>query len=152
MEKYARNFTFEKAAKYRNYITALQSLLKQEKAIDFIKGAGKMAVFEKLNESTIKLFFIQGNRILNRKKISLTNKSELQKGINETILTIQKEKNKIIPSTVITKEDMDEAQIIYHYLQKGDCHYFQIADSWLEKEKIPLLEQKLKEAISVLSP
>lgn len=90
MEDFANSFELEKAAKLRDYLKALRSVLSQERAIEFIKGAKKLVVFEKLNESTVKFFLIQGNQVLVRKKCSLENKEKLINTVIQTILSNQK--------------------------------------------------------------
>lgn len=144
MEDYARAFEFEKAAKFRDYIKALRTVLRQERAIEFLKGAKKLVAFEKLDEKTIKFFLIQGNRVLARKKCSIENKSKLVEAVQATIFSNLQNSQSKQDNKMLGKDEMDEAQIIYHYLQNGNCKYFQLEDHWLEEEH----SNSLTEAIS----
>lgn len=134
MEDFADSFEFEKAAKFRDYLLALHSVLRQERAIDFIKGAKKLVVFEKLDEKTVKFFLIQGNQVLAQEKCSFENKKKLIKTVIETIFSLQKKSQQPQYNKIVGKDEMDEAQIIFHYLQNGDCQYFQLENAWFEEE------------------
>lgn len=147
MESFAKEFQYEKAAKYRDYLNALRSLLRQERAIEFIKGDKKIAVFERLQEKTFKFFLIQGNQVLYRKKYSLDHGKNIGEEIVQTILSFQTKDKAKTTAKIIRKEDIDEAQIIYHYLQKGDCHYFQLDEDRLPDEAISHLARITHQAI-----
>ncbi len=150
MENFANTYAFEKAAKYRNYLLALRSILNQIKGIRFIDEAGAIVLFEKLDEKTVKFFLIKGNRILYRKKYTLSQSMEVAHMVDEWINHIKKAK--YTPSLRLTKEEMDTARIIYHYLEKDECYYLQIPESSLQKGKFPNLERKLAEMIDSFIP
>lgn len=64
----SEQFDFETAAKYRDYINAVNFVVNKEKVIEFTEDNKNIAITEYLNDSTFKLFLIKGNRVLFSKK------------------------------------------------------------------------------------
>jgi excinuclease ABC subunit C len=49
---------------------------------------------------------------------------------------------------VVSKEELDEAQIIYNYLKSGHCRYRIIPNDWLEAGNDLLIQNVLEELIN----
>ncbi len=132
MQSASENFDFETAAKYRDYISAIKTLLSKEKVIEFTEGNKNIAVVENLNDSIIKLFLIKGNKVLFNEKHNLDTLSseEIYTKIKSSILNCFKD-NELSLTIEISKEDIDETQIIYSYLKSNSCNYIIIPDEWL---------------------
>ncbi len=130
----AENVDFEKAAKYRDDIEAITSLLKKEKVIKFTKKNKNIVMIEYLPEHSMKLFLIKGNKVLFSEKYQLENIEQLKKQIKTIILTFFK-RNTRQPSLKISKNEIDDAQIIYSYLKSSNCNYIVIPNTWLHPKK-----------------
>ena len=143
----SENFDFETAAKYRDYIEAITSLLNKEKVIKFTKRNKNMVMIEPLSEHTIKLFLIKGDKVLFSEKYQLKSnlKEQLKEQIKINIVTFFK--NKGHKSTKeISKDEIDQAQIIYSYLKNNNCNYITIPNKWIltkDSEQIDLAIDKL---------
>ena len=145
----AETFQFEKAAKYRDHIHAVKSLLNKEKMIEFTLENKNMAIIEYLNDHSFKLFLIKGKEILYRQKYFLENEDieHLCSIIKEPILTYFHKKTPN-PTKEISRDELDEAQIIYRYLKSSLCSYITIPEKWLTPRNISKIDKKL---ISIIS-
>ncbi|MGG1676344.1 GIY-YIG nuclease family protein [Neobacillus sp. NRS-1170] len=142
----SEQFDFETAAKYRNMLDAINPIIYKEQVIEFTEENKTIVVRESLNDSTFKLFFIKGNKVLFSEKYHLgcTNGLEHLQSIKEKILT---NFNPSTSPTKVSKNDLDEAQIIYSYLMSENCSYKIIPEIWLESEKRTLIDEALNELI-----
>lgn len=140
MQAAAEKFDFETAAKYRDYITAISSLLNKEKVIEFAMENKIIAMFEYLGEDTIKFFLINGSKVLlsNSYNINSLDISELK----DTILNCLKNAGSDL-FLEIGREEIDEVQIIYSYLKSSNCRYIIIPDHWLKSKNTPALDEAL---------
>jgi excinuclease ABC subunit C len=131
MELAAENFDFETAAKYRDYIDSVNFLLYKEKVIQFTEENKNIAIIEFLTEHTFKLFLIKRNKVLYSEKYKSENQEELVTAIKTKMIHCFKP-HKLHLSLDVSKEEIDEAQIIYSYLQSGSCNYIYIPEPWLD--------------------
>lgn len=132
MNSYAQSFDFESAAKYRDYITAIKYLKSKVKVIDFTQGNKSIALLEQLSDNCIKFFLIRKNAVLFSEKYNLKNiSSEDLKCILRKNIALYLMDNTSIASKFIKKEEIDEAEIIYSYLQNenNDCKYVIIPEN-----------------------
>ncbi|WP_445506255.1 GIY-YIG nuclease family protein [Niallia sp. 03190] len=127
------NFDFEKAAKARDCIEAVNSLLKKEKVIEFTKENNNMVVMECVDDLKVKLFLINRNKVLFNQMFEIESIKKQCAAIKSNILAYFKTKCPNSP-VVITKDEIDEAQIIYRYLNSNACEYLSIPEKWLYKE------------------
>lgn len=140
----SEKFDFEAAAKYRDYINALTSLLDKEKVIDFTEGNKNIVMIEHLGDSTIKLFLIKGNKVLFSKKHNLKNinSEQLSTIIQKNILDYFKTADLNSPVEV-GKNELDESQIIYSYLKSSSCRYTIIHQKWVDSKNKNLISQEV---------
>jgi excinuclease ABC subunit C len=123
----SENFDFETAAKYRDYISAVTSLLHKEKIIEFTEENKCIIITENLDEEYFKLFVIKCNKVIFSERYSL-------KTTNIELLVKQLQDNTsafLIPDSLnssfeVDIDDIDEAQIIYSYLKSSKCQYWLI--------------------------
>nr|WP_223282840.1 GIY-YIG nuclease family protein [Neobacillus kokaensis] len=141
----AENFEFETAAKYRNYLDAIHSLLYKEKVIEFTEENKNIMMVEFLTDRTFKLFLIKRNKILFGNKYELRNLEELISLI-EADLKNSLEAGESCSPKAVGKEEIDEAQIIYNYLESGKCSYRFIPEKWLMSES-PALKDTIRELL-----
>ncbi|MGZ4161165.1 MAG: UvrB/UvrC motif-containing protein, partial [Neobacillus sp.] len=126
-------FDFETAAKYRDYIDAISTLIKKEKVIEFTEENKNIVIIESLNDDTIKLFLIKGNKILFSEKYLLNDLKQLCALMKTAILNFFKTEVRNL-SERVGKDDIDEAQIIFSYLTGSTCKYAIIPETWLDPE------------------
>ncbi|AGK99418.1 UvrB/UvrC motif-containing protein [Clostridium pasteurianum] len=129
MNSLSDNFDFEKAAKYRDYISAVNYLIDKFKVIEFAEENKNIALLEPLGDNIIKFFLIKGNKLLFSKKYILKDIENLKSIMKNNILFYFKDKgSKNLIG--IGKEDIDEAQIIYSYLKNksNSCNYVIISE------------------------
>lgn len=136
----AEQFQFEVAAKYRNILETVNALLYKEKVIEFTAANQNIVVVESIDESAIKFFLIKGNNLLYCEKIKNQQNLEI---IKNNIFTFFKNSKHSSP-LVISKDDIDEAQIIYSYLKSGICRYQIIPDQWLESENVTVIDDAVE--------
>lgn len=116
MKRAAQNLDFEKASMYRDYGSVLKMLGFREEAIAFSLSNQKGIAFISRPEGGVKCYGLLGTQVifttyLERKQIS----SELLRNFNA---------NKTSPRTQLSKEEVDEAHIMYSYIMsQADCEY-----------------------------
>lgn len=136
-------FDFERAAKIRDDLEWINSLLNKEKAIEFTEKNKNLVIIEQINEKVTKLFLIKGNKILFNQKAEWT--ESLPEWIKLKILDCFNFESH--PSTIeIGKERIDEAQIIYSYLKSSSCKFVEIPEKWL----LPKNQNKIDNALNNL--
>ncbi|MBL4935618.1 GIY-YIG nuclease family protein [Clostridium sp. YIM B02515] len=135
MNSAAQNLEFDTAIKYRDYITAVNSLINREKILEFVKENENIAVVEFLDESNIKFFLISGISIIYKEKFSLDDckLKPLAAYLSNTVIKLLKSKP-YDASTEIGKNEIDQTQIIYSYLnsKQKSCNYFSIPEACIE--------------------
>ncbi|MGG3562810.1 GIY-YIG nuclease family protein [Neobacillus rhizosphaerae] len=131
----SNNFDFEAAAKYRDTLDAIQSLIYKEKVIEFTEANKNIALIEYIEDATLKLFLIKGNQVLFSKKYKTKeeNSEQLVEKIKANILKHFKSFSNH-SSIEVSNNEIDEAQIIYSYLNSSSCKYVVIDEKWLEFE------------------
>lgn len=136
MQEAAERYDFEAAAKYRDTLDSVKYLLNKEKVIGFTEANRNIVISEKLDEHTIKLFLVKRNRVLYSKKFNLQDYPSAELRIKEQAGLIQfcfREDPETAAACAgdITRDEIDEAQIIYSYLQGSSCNYLQIPQDWI---------------------
>lgn len=150
MKTASQSFDFENAAKYRDYINAFKTLISKEKVIEFTEDNKNIVVIEYLDASSIKLFLIKGNIVLFNEKFFLNslNNEELSTKIKINILNFFKY-NELSTTIEVSKEDIDQAQIIYSYLKSNNCKYMIIPDNWLDSEKYAYIDKAISNLLDL---
>lgn len=145
MTKAAEDLEFIEAAKYRDYIGAIDYLISKQKVANYSERNRNIAVLEALYNDEIKFFLIKGNKVIYKEKLSFkeTSYEEIKYKIIRSILACLSD----TPSgrtRKISKEEIDEAQIIYSYLKNNKaCNYTVIPNTWIVKKQ----DAKLGEAV-----
>jgi excinuclease ABC subunit C len=143
MERASNEFQFEEALKYRNYYKSISILLYKENVIKFTEENKNIAVIERLGDSSLKLFLIKGNMIINSQKYEMENVEQLSETIRTDALTyFQKIGHQETVS--INKENLDEAQIMYSYLNGSNTKFIVIPDEWIDSGGCAELVQEIR--------
>lgn len=100
--------------------------------IEFTRANQNIIIIEFLSEDTFKMFLVKGNMVLFSQLYTLgSTKLEL---LIEKIKLVSASTFKINTSraaVVVSKDDIDEAQIIYSYLKSSTCKYRVIPERYL---------------------
>ena len=116
MQSLAEDLSFEKAARYRNYLQAFLSLLQKEEVKDFTEGNQQFLVVEKLADGRWKVLVIWRTDVLLNDVYEDPSKVVADvRHILETASPIRSQK--------VNRFEIDKAHIIYRYLRSGDCKY-----------------------------
>ncbi|SHI93053.1 excinuclease ABC subunit C [Geosporobacter subterraneus DSM 17957] len=117
MEAAARQ-EYHKAAIYRDELAVANMLKKRQKALGAVEDIKDILAMERIDEKQVKAFFIRDYRLWQKRRISLDGKSieavieELREFIYPQLKKRHKRERK-----PLEHEAIDEAQILYHYLQ-----------------------------------
>ncbi|UII56409.1 GIY-YIG nuclease family protein [Cytobacillus spongiae] len=123
MENASSSYDFEQAAKLRDTINALNGMYKKQQVIQFLRENQQLVVLDK---SSLKLFFIQGNRILYQHKLA-TQENPIECLGNAIKDYFQQNESPVI----IDKQEIDAAQIVFSYIHSFACQYIRVQDEWL---------------------
>ena len=137
-------FDFEAAVKYRNILEAINAIIYKEHIIEFTEENKNIVVVEAIADDVFKLFLIKGNKLLYSEILNNQDIKQELGIINSNIITYLKN-NSLGSSLVLSKDKVDEAQIIYSYLNGGNCSYRIIPDDWLEAKNDSLMGKGLEE-------
>lgn len=135
MEEAAEQYDFEAAAKYRDYVGAVQALLHKEKVARFTSENQNVVVLEPVNEQLLKLILIKGSRILFQSKLETGHpdmgqlQDEVQSAITGAFTALSPQ-----PAEAVSRHKIDEAQIIYSYLKSHSGSYILIPQELLGPE------------------
>ena len=145
MEGAAENYQFEAAGKWRDCIHALQSLIHKEQVIRFTKENTRIIVTETLNDDTLKLFLIQRNKILFSRKY-LLHDVDVNRLINDIKYNLCRSSSNTATQKT-RRDEIDEANIVYHYLQSSNNRFLVIPDNWLQQENERMIDEKLSQLL-----
>jgi excinuclease ABC subunit C len=125
----ADRYDFEAATKLKNQLEAISYLIKKEKVIEFTEENKNIVMIEFLSETVCKLFVIKRNKILYSEKISVDSVQLEQ--ISFTVKTYLE--NAITQHQIeVSKDELDESQIIYRYLTNSQWEYVVIPENRIQ--------------------
>lgn len=151
MHQASEEYNFEAATKYRDWIDTVSLLLKKEKVIEFTEENHNIIMVERIDDSSIKMFFVKRTQVLFSDIYEMNNVN-----IDQFIETIklnaqayfQNHKRKKFYD--VSRDEVDEAQIIYSYLNNPNCHSIIIKDQWLKPVNSSTLDKALLKFCSYL--
>ncbi|WP_405081114.1 GIY-YIG nuclease family protein [Paenibacillus chitinolyticus] len=150
----AEKHNFEAAAKYRDLMKTLGSLIHKEKVIGFAEEGRNIVILEPVNGREAKLILVKGNRIVRDTKVEAPDTDrngpaaphKLHTLVRSAILGTFRPADPAAPRPKISRHDIDEAQILYSFLQGSARSYLIVPEHWL----IPGHEDELGEAVEGL--
>lgn len=152
MKAAAEVLDFDKAAKYRDDIGALQHVLNKQKTIRFSQSSRCMVALEQMEGRQYKLFILKGGRIVYKERFELSEHTEkLEERIRELIARykplLQKKEN-----IEVEKGEIDQAQILFSYLKnKKECSYLLIPRNWMSSKESEKLYKGIREFVGSLN-
>ncbi|ODG90188.1 DNA helicase UvrC [Gottfriedia luciferensis] len=128
----SEQFDFEAAAKYRDWIEMVKSLINKEKLIEFTEKNHNIITIEQLENNKFKYFLIHRTQILHCELVEIEDDSfdQLIKQIYSNSLDYFKYNNNQ-SSIDVSRDEIDEAQIIYSYLNSMNCKHLIVPKRWL---------------------
>ncbi len=152
MHTASEKLDFETAAKYRDYIRAVNYLISKVKVIEYTEKNKNIVVLEHLSDEIFKLFLIKGNKVLFCEKYCFEAFDyEKLKAIIKTNIVSYFDNKALKEAIKIGREEIDQSQIIYSYLnsKSSSCRHAKIPEKWLSAAN----NTKLDNAIdNILSP
>lgn len=137
MNNAAMRLDFEKAARYRDYLSAVNSLVGKGKVIEYAEKSRNIAMLEHLDDGSFKFFLIKGNSVLFSEKYRVED-SEPEALKEDLKARIKGCFGAGAPGSGIRigREEIDEAQIIYSYLKNksNNCRHIIIYRKWLKPQ------------------
>jgi len=134
MNNSSEKFDFENAAKYRDYINAVNYLIDRVNVVKFTETNTNIALLEHLDNNSFKFFLIKGNNMLFKEKYFIKdyNLKDLKSHLRNEVIRYFNSENTNYPID-IGKEEIDQSQIIYTYLKSktNNCNYSIISDELL---------------------
>jgi excinuclease ABC subunit C len=115
---------FETAAKYRDYIEAINYTLNRTNMINYMDLNRNVILIENLDKDSIKFFLIKDNKIIFNEKFNLISTNQLIEYL--TKITSDHFTNvSLSNSSYFDKDAIDEAHIIFSYIQSkaNNCRY-----------------------------
>lgn len=153
MKETSQRLDFNKAAKYRDDIYALNHIMNKQKAISFTKRVRNIAALEPVGNFQIKLFLIRDNNLLYSEKIEYNSiDQDSIKGYIKGYILEYLNNNENEELRTFDKRDIDQAQIIFSYLKnrKNNCSYILIPNSWLKDREGIRLDNGIDKLLSVI--
>ncbi|KUO71475.1 MAG: DNA helicase UvrC [Clostridia bacterium BRH_c25] len=152
MNMASEKLDFESAAKYRDYISAVNYLISKIKVIEYTKENKNIVVIEPISDDSIKAFLIKGNKVLFCEKYTIKDYGyeKIKTTLKANILTYFK--NKALRSPLeIGREEIDEAQIIYSYLnsKSSSCKHAIISERRLDASNNRRLDNAIDKLLYV---
>lgn len=141
MKLASEGLDFESATKYRDYISAIQHLIRSKRIGTLVKKTKQIVILEPLGAQAGKLFLIRGNQIVFKEIIDLDAFSLEQlkaKILNYLLAYFKRDRGKT--AYMLKQAQLDEAQIIDSYLNSNHCHHLIIPRKWLNIDHFEKLE------------
>lgn len=144
MQEAAERYDFEGALKFRDRLNMLIPLKRKNQVIEFMKEDHCILCLEPLDAEAYKLFLIHRNKMLwsGIYPIQELETQTSQAEIRSLLMTHLYERVAYSVES-LTRDEIDEAQIIYSYLQGNASKHVLIPKKWLSKE----YEDRFTEAI-----
>ncbi|HYE81979.1 MAG TPA: UvrB/UvrC motif-containing protein [Clostridia bacterium] len=146
MKNASEKLDFESAAKYRDYISAVNCLVGKSNVVEYTKGNKNIVVLEHIGSNNIKVFLIKGNRVLFSEKFGVKDYDldNIKSILKADILTYFNRKPLANP-VEIGRGEIDESQIIYSYLNSkaSSSRHVIIQEKWLTASNGKKLDKAL---------
>ena len=99
-----------------------------------------------MSDKTVKLFLIKGHEIIFSEKFAFEQVEQLSGRIKSAIHAHFQESAKR-ESLTVSKEKLDQAQIIYNYLNSTNARFTIIPDIWNDTTDFAELDEGIKELV-----
>lgn len=150
MREASDRYDFEAAAKVRDALNAIDLFAKQEEVAGFTEQNRNLVVLEHLNEQEFKFFLLRRNQILYSQKFDLSKDTHaaLPKELVDKALACFGKAGLPLAGKP-SRDEIDEARIIYRYLHSSDCRHTSIPQTWIETRDSAQIAHILEEMIRI---
>lgn len=150
MNSASEKLDFESAAKYRDYLSAVNYLVRKVKVLEYTKENKNIVLLECLGDGSIKYFLVKGSKVLFSEKYlpEGSDYEKLKAILKSNILTYFG--NKAPGGSIeIGRDEIDEAQIIYSYInnKSNNCRHVIIKAKWLNASNSAKLDNALNKLL-----
>lgn len=154
MEIASENLDFEKAAKIRDYVKALKGVVAAQNTIRDSNKRKHIMALQDIGENSCKIFLIYGNRLVNSLVIdggALINHEFVEHAIFSSGEHSESKENLELGvrngETTVTKEELDEEQIIHSYLKskRDTIKYKQIPYKYIKAKDYKYISEVLND-------
>ena len=151
MKKAASNLDYEKAAIYRDQLTALSSIIERQKIVSTNEmDQDIIAVAQGGGISWVQIFFVRKGKIIQRQHFTLNTEDE--EGIAEILSSFVKQyynNMTFIPKEILLEEELEDAEIIEDWLtnKRGNKVSIRVPKRGEKKELVNMVK---KNAISMM--
>src|SRR5690606_499551 len=124
----------------------------KEKVIEFTESNKNIVIQEYLDDDTSKIFFVKGKDVLYHEiynHMEYDNES-IAKKIEEHIYHYF-EASMNERDIVVEREEIDEAQIIYSYIQSRNCRHFIIPEKWIQQKQTEKIYREIVKLLTYLT-
>ena len=145
MEAASLALSFEKAKLIRDTINNLSIITSLQGVIHLAKEMKSIIVINRIDENFLKIFCIKGNKILYKEKIKL---EEFYRDLSVNAVKIKSIfLGNSMDTLSLTKEDIDEANIIYSYIKNKNknLNFFLLDDK--DIRNIQVIEKEIKKLV-----
>ncbi|WP_028590634.1 GIY-YIG nuclease family protein [Paenibacillus massiliensis] len=137
MYKAGEAYEFEVAARIRDQLKAVRFLLRHEQVVEFAAVNHQIAVLERMEDGRAKLMLVTGSRIIDSTLLDILEltateqRRTLRSAIIHGLQGMQDDEDSgnttlAEPQHNMSRDDIDEAQIVYRYIQSEECCYVNI--------------------------
>lgn len=132
----SEQFDFEAAAKFRDVLQSIRFLEHKEKVIGFAGSNPNVLLYEPVDEETIKLFLVKRHTILFSRSFPVATDRERQQLTKEAGMLVRAyfKNDEDAYTSEVGRDEIDEAQIIYSYVQSHPGQVALIPDAWLNTD------------------
>lgn len=152
MEEAAENLEFEKAARLRDQLQAIEQIITQQKAV--LGGDDDrdvIAMARGLNQSCVQIFFIRGGKIVGRENYFLRGTDGTGRG--EIIASFMKQfylNCQFIPRNILIETELEEQEVLEQWLsdKRESRVYIKVPKRGQAKELIDLVGRNALDALT----
>lgn len=145
----AEQFDFERAAKYRDYMTAMNFILKKEEVLGFTAESSNIVVAELIDDEKMKIFLIKRSTILKSIIFNMEEMSPEQLRVEiKSLIRSEFTGHDSVLNTRVMREEIDRAQIIFSYLRSNGSKHMLVPEDWTTSLDSSDLDQALEHLVS----
>ncbi len=151
----ADNMEYEKSARLRDQIQAMEQIARQQKVVSPTSANQDVIAFARANgDACVQIFFIRSGKIVGREHYVLegTEEDEPQGAVLTDFIKQFYDKAAEVPPEVLLPHELEEAQVIESWLRckRGNKVVLNVPKRGQKKELVELVSENAEETLSML--
>ncbi|NLO83162.1 MAG: excinuclease ABC subunit UvrC [Clostridiales bacterium] len=152
MAEAANNLEFEKAARLRDRINAVEQILESQKVVytTAVEDTDVLAFAQGSHDTVVQLFFIRNSKLIGAQQLVLedTQGTELKEVISSFIKQFYLV-SQYIPKTILIQDEIDDAEVIMKWLSnmRGNRVYLHVPKRGEKRELMKMALRNASEAL-----